>query len=158
AGAQARRPECVLEWARYLGRQGRTGQALECCRQARRQCKPEQVAAATVAVFHTGAPTKADDEEVQRWLAGLIEKEPRAAALVQSLAEIPLARGRFAQAEAASRKVLPLQPNNFVIMNNLAFMLAVRGAGATEALELITRALLVAGPHAVLLDTRAQVY
>jgi tetratricopeptide (TPR) repeat protein len=158
AGSQAKHPESVLELAGYLGRQGQTDQALEYCRQGRGRCKPEAVAATTAAVFGAGEPRKADDEEALQWLAGEIRKNPRSVALVQSLAALHDNRGRPDQAEAGYRKVLQMDPGNVMALNNLAFLLAVRGAGAAEALELITRALRVAGPTAELLDTRAQVY
>jgi tetratricopeptide (TPR) repeat protein len=158
AAAEAKLPESVLELAGYLGRQGQVDQALDLCRRARRRCAPEAVAGSTVAVLRAGEPRKADCAEVGRWLVGEIEKNPRSAALLQMRAELFENQGRAEQAEAAYRRVLRVDPGHLLALNNLAYLLALRGGDAAEALGLINRALRVAGPRAELLDTRAVVY
>jgi Tfp pilus assembly protein PilF len=51
-----------------------------------------------------------------------------------------------------------VEPNHLVALNNLAWLLAHRGAKGEEALALINQALLAYGPRGDLLDTRALVF
>jgi tetratricopeptide (TPR) repeat protein len=67
-------------------------------------------------------------------------------------------RGRHDEAVARYREALRQEPNNTIALNNLAYLLALQGRQATEALGLINRAPEVAGPMPDLPDTRAVVY
>src|SRR5262249_17473717 len=63
---------------------------------------------------------------------------------------------RFTDAEAFYRKVLGRKPGDFVALNNLAFLLALRGQ-ADEAAGFIDTCITAVGPGGEVLDTRAVV-
>jgi tetratricopeptide (TPR) repeat protein len=65
---------------------------------------------------------------------------------------------RYDQTERLYRKVLQASSENLEALNNLAWLLAFEGGKDREALELIDRAIEIAGSHPSLLDTRAVVY
>jgi predicted Zn-dependent protease len=54
--------------------------------------------------------------------------------------------------------VLAADPQNVVALNNLGYLLALHGKGAAEAMELLNRAIALAGPTPELVDTRAVIH
>jgi cellulose synthase operon protein C len=74
-----------------------------------------------------------------------------------SLADYYQYAGQRENAIAAYRQVLEREPNNIVALNNLAWTLASDSQKAAEALELVERAINLAGPMDDLLDTRARI-
>jgi tetratricopeptide (TPR) repeat protein len=74
---------------------------------------------------------------------------------VADLAEM---QHRFADAIQLYRQALATDSNNIVALNNLAWILAHERRDLPQALEMIQRAVALAGPIVDLLDTRAKVY
>lgn len=70
------------------------------------------------------------------------------------LAERAIASGEHAEAEALYRKILPMQPDNALILNNLAWVAGQ--LGREDALPLALRALEQAPTSAAVLDTVAE--
>ena len=62
--------------------------------------------------------------------------------------------GRTAEATALNRKVLELDPNNIVALNNLAWALCEQNGQYQEALELADKGLKIAPNYVDLLETR----
>jgi tetratricopeptide (TPR) repeat protein len=158
AEAQEARPECFLTMAYFLARRDHAGEALDFCDRAAARCNTEAVADTAVAVLRLSRPTAAERDHVRNWLDEELRKTPASAGLLVSRADLFEQYGDYASAERIYRDVLARQPNNVAALNNLAWLVAVQAGKGEEALELIGRALELAGPIAGLLDTQACVY
>ena len=87
-----------------------------------------------------------------------IEKFERHPSLLLSLAEIRTKQTRYGEAESLYREAIEKNPENAVAMNNLAVLLALQGIKLDEALDLVKKAIEIAGPLGSMLDSRASVY
>jgi tetratricopeptide (TPR) repeat protein len=74
------------------------------------------------------------------------------------LADLQGQRGKYQEEEQIYDKVLSIDPNNIIAMNNRAWLLALRSGNGSAAQPLIESALAVLGPRPELLDTRAMVH
>ncbi len=164
-------PQNVLALAAFLGRQGRSQEALNLCDQARRTLPVAAVGAAGVAVLRCGPCTPEQQQLVEGWLQQALQDDPDALAVRLSLADLRDLQGRWEEAESQYRRILKRTPDHVVALNNLAWSLAARdgkggealgealgeglGEAPAEAMELVNRAIALAGPVAELLDTRA---
>jgi tetratricopeptide (TPR) repeat protein len=149
-------PEGLLSFSAFLGRRKRFSEALDLCARAWKACPPEAVAAVCVAVVRGGAGPE-HVKRVEGWLNGAVGKGAATAGLTLALANLRDLQGRYDDSEALYRRALARDPSNALALNNLAFLLALRGGKVAEATRLIDRALEHAGPEAQLLDTRAVV-
>lgn len=113
-------------------------------------------ASALIAALRAGHADEAHCKQVETWLRDTAAKDP-AVTIDLHLADLAELRDDLDGAIALYRKVLGREKGNLVAMNNLAWVLAHRGP-SPEALELIQRAVALAGPVPDLLDTRAKVY
>jgi tetratricopeptide (TPR) repeat protein len=155
----AQRPEKVLALVACLGRQGRVAEALDLCEKAWQSCPPAAVAGACLAVLHVGTPTPAQMQRVERWLEAARARNAKADPnLLMCLADLRDLQGRYGEAIALYRQVLAQDPHHVMVLNNLAYLLALKEGKGNEALDLLKKALTTAGPLAELLDTRALVY
>jgi tetratricopeptide (TPR) repeat protein len=160
--AEAREPEAALVLAGYLGRCGRTADALDVCDRAWETCPAAAVAEASLTALHAGRPDEAQLARVGRRLQAALEKQPGQPALTLCLASLEELRGRYDSAVALYRKVLQSDGRNVVAKNNLAvaennlaWILALRDGKGEEALAHAGRAVEILGPRPEVLDTRA---
>ncbi len=155
--ARSERPESVLVLVRFLGRQQRPGEAFDLCERAWTTCPPEAVASASVALVRASHNAAGAVERVDRWLETACRKHPDIPALLVCLADMRNVQGRYDEAERLYRQALDRDQQNAQGLNNLAWLLALRGEKANEARERINSALELVGPEQSLLDTRAVV-
>jgi len=87
-----------------------------------------------------------------------IKKFNRHPAMLLALAELRTRQMNYDEAEAFYREVLDKYPDHAVAMNNLSVLLALQGVKLDEALELVDKAIEIAGPLGSMLDSRASVY
>jgi tetratricopeptide (TPR) repeat protein len=113
-------------------------------------------ASATIEALRAAHADDAQCASTEQWLMGEA-RQRRTHDLVMHLADLEEMKHNFHDAEDLYREVLKTQPDNVVAMNNLAWVMAHYKPN-TEALELVQRAITIAGPLADLLDTRAKVY
>jgi tetratricopeptide (TPR) repeat protein len=152
-----------LRYAAFLGRRGRVRDALDECERARGQGLPEEAAASAVGILRAGDPGQknfpASCARVEGWLRAGVEQGKSPPAFLALLAEFHDVRGDFAQAIACNAEALRHSPDNVVVLNNLAWLLALKEhqRQGDEALRLIDRAVAVAGPLPPLMDTRGTV-
>jgi tetratricopeptide (TPR) repeat protein len=156
--ATAGRPDAALPLAGFLGNTGRIPGALAICEPAWRNCPPEAVARVCVAAVRQPQATDEHRRRVEKWLRDAIAKHPQMVVLQVTLADLYDAGGRHDEAMALYRRILQTGPDNVVALNNLAFVLTMRGDQPDEALALVNRAIDIAGPLPEFLDTRAVIY
>jgi tetratricopeptide (TPR) repeat protein len=156
--ARSEKPESILVVAQYLGRQKRLPEALDLCERAWQSCPPEAVSATAVGALYAAPANDPQCRRVAGWIEAAMRKAPQTLALPFYLAVVHERQGRYADAEALYRQVIQRDNGKEGPLNNLAWLLALRGGSGTEALSLINCALELAGPTARLLDTRAVIY
>jgi tetratricopeptide (TPR) repeat protein len=153
--AQSQQPKALLTRAAFLGRQGRTSEALDCCEQARQTCPPRDVAETCVKVLFAAKVDDAQCRRVGRWIEEAIRSNPDELPLQFDLANVHIMQGRYRDAEAIYQRLGERGANLAGPLNNLAWILALREGKGAEALGLVDRAIATAGPTSSLLDTRA---
>jgi tetratricopeptide (TPR) repeat protein len=140
-----------------LAQNGRTGDAFEALQKSRSAHPPETLAAAQVMILRQGHATEQQKKATAFYLLEELEKKPASTALRVSLADCYQQCNERDKAIAAYRDVLSREPNNIVALNNLAWTLATDRDQSREALDLVQRAIDLAGPIDDLLDTRARI-
>ncbi len=151
------RPQNRLALAVLLGRQGRVNEALDHCEQLwNATTNPEELVKGTLDVlsFPGGDRAMTQFDRVASWMEKGLEKQPKSPLLVIGLAGIRERQGRFQDAEAVYAQGVQQGQNNATVLNNLAWLMALRNGDENKALDLINRALKLGGPIPELLDTR----
>jgi tetratricopeptide (TPR) repeat protein len=151
------RPESALALATFLASHKRLQEALDLCDQVASRCVPEVVAGVLVASLRLAEPTDADRKRVKDWLDAAARKKPDSMGLLVARADLLDACGDYEGSERVYRELLQRDKNNILALNNLAWLLAVRENKGEEALNMIKRAIELAGPGGDLLDTEASV-
>ncbi len=153
------RPGQEMLLAAFLARQGRIGSALKEIESAwNRSDNAVTLAQALSAVLKSSAAGPQEIQQAMKFLEAALAKHDRATGLLLVGGDVSAHRGDYDQAEVAYRDILVLERDNVVAMNNLAVLLALRQIKLDEAMELINRAISMAGPVAAMLDSRASVH
>ena len=96
-------------------------------------------------------------ERLDAILSAALEKYARPAALLWVAGRLRDVEGKYDEAEALYREAIQKEPANVAALNELAWLLALRGQKTEEARELIEKAVKLVGPQPSFLDTRAVV-
>jgi tetratricopeptide (TPR) repeat protein len=155
--AGPKHPESSLLLASFLAGHDRISEALDLCERLTARCQPEMIAGVAVGSLRLGQPTAAERDRVQSWLAAEIRKKPESPELLVARADLLDACGDYAGSVKVYRDLLSRRPDNILALNNLAWLLAVHENKGDEALQLIDRAIKIAGPIGDFLDTQASV-
>ncbi len=91
-------------------------------------------------------------------LDAALAANPQSLPLINVLTELKVDEGNFAAAKDLCRQTLAKDPANYRARNNLGLLLALSGDNLDEALSLVNRAIELAGPLPLLLDSRAVVH
>jgi tetratricopeptide (TPR) repeat protein len=162
AARDGARPEDVLLPINSLVRQKRYGDALALMEQAwQTKCPPEVLAGPHAGLLRAANVSGEPLARAERLIRAALERPGSAkakAALLFALAGLEDQCGRFEGAEDCYRRVVAADRDHAAALNNLAWLLALRGRKGAEALPLIQQALAAVGPRPDLLDTRALVY
>ncbi len=156
--AQPGQPMNALILAEYLGRRGRTGEALDLCDRAWTTCPAGQVSVSSLRVLFTANFTEADSRRVADRLASAIKAAPDDVSLTFCLANVRILQTRYADAEAIFRSAFDRNKTNPSPLNNLAWLLVMQDGKASEALETINRAIAISGSIPEFLDTRGLIH
>jgi tetratricopeptide (TPR) repeat protein len=150
-----------LAYAAFLGRQGRIKEAIDVCEPLWNAApNPEPLVSTVIeALFPAKAePDAAQVERVSQWIERGIKQNPKSALFLIALGNIRERQKRYAEAEELYRLVIQQGGNDVIPLNNLAWLMALKGNKGTVPLDLINRAIALRGPIPEFLDTRAIVY
>lgn len=142
--------------AGFLGRQGRTDQALAFIGERAGTLPPVGVAGlGTEVLYHSPKVGAAEAQQVEGWIRLAAEKGLPEADALTLRAVVRVAEGRYDDAirlyEAAVGKGTP----DPLTMNNLGYLLAIQGGRAADGLAWVRKARDAAGPQPGILDTEA---
>jgi len=90
-------------------------------------------------------------------ISGALEQHGDDVELLMSVAVLQVTRGDEEEAIRLFRRVIEVAPDNTLALNNLATLLGERESDRAEALEVVARAIKVAGRNAALLDTQGTI-
>ncbi len=157
AETEAKTPASALALVAFLSRQGKTIDALNLCDQYASKLPPGQLAMALVSVANTSKPLKSELERIETKVKALQTAHKDDKGVSFALANLFGTMKRPAQAESLYRELLQKEQNNPVVLNNLAWLISDRSEASKEALQLIDKAIQLAGPEGALLDTRGMI-
>jgi cellulose synthase operon protein C len=141
----------------FLGRQGRTNEALDLLSRVWDNSNP----AALSQVVSVLLRNNINKEQVQRLdtiLQSALKHFDRPIPLLMIEAELCSKQGRYAAAEGCYREVILKAPGNADALSDLALLLALQGSKLDEASRLVKQAIDVAGPVGAMLESRAMVH
>jgi tetratricopeptide (TPR) repeat protein len=155
-------PKKALLLVDFLVRQKRIDEAFNQLDDCWKSAEIAQIAATCRLIMNQPAIAPSQLTQLDAVLSAALEradeaKKPRAAALLLVAGGLRDKLGKYADAEALYREVLQKDATNVTALNELAWLLALRGQKLDEAQELIGRAIELLGPLPSLLDTRANV-
>jgi tetratricopeptide (TPR) repeat protein len=157
--SQDHSPPRLAILAQCLVREAKVDEALEVCESVAHMGRLDLASDVGMGALRSRPPNDAQCRRVEGWLNDIINgKDGNQGRALMQLAGLHELRQRYNEAEAVYRELLRREPRNSASLNNLAWLLALRGEKLSEALELINRALELSGKWPSLLDTRAQIY
>ncbi len=102
------------------------------------------------------------DEEALQMAEGLLQavlaRHPNSLSSLMILGMLMQGEGRHEEAAALNRKILELDPNNIIAMNNLAWVLCEEQGQPEEALTLAEKGMTIASEYTDLIDTRGVIH
>jgi tetratricopeptide (TPR) repeat protein len=160
-------PRKVFSLADFLGRYRDPDQCMELLEKSYRPEYAEATARVAIAVDRHQRDEVGDkyDDQITGWLNRAILESPDSITLQILLAEFEDLRTNYGDAAAIYQKLLSRRdltgPPRAVVLNNLAFLIAVAGSSTEVGLDplvLVQEAADILGPTADILDTRAVIY
>lgn len=94
---------------------------------------------------------------IEPLIAESLEAHPHNTSLLLSVAVLRTFQNEASKAEQLYRRVLSRDPNNLVALNNLAVLLAEHDSTSLEAVDMVDRALVLAGTNDAVLDSKGLV-
>ena len=147
-------PEGIGPLAISLQQQGRVTEAIRVCLDAARADSSPRPAVVLVRVLTSGQATKADFELAEPLLSEAVEEYKDNTVLLWAVGNVRIMQDRYDDAVKLYRQALALDPKNPDALNNLATLLSEESDTRVEALQLVERAIQLAGPTPALLDTK----
>ncbi|MDA1013450.1 MAG: tetratricopeptide repeat protein [Planctomycetota bacterium] len=136
-----------------LVEQGKTANAIEIIKQSRRK-HPELAAEAWVMCFGRTSNDPQVLHELETWLSQSLRENSDNIRLRHALADVYLTAERYDEAIAEYQRIVDRDHTYVSAINNLSWLRAVTAIADKSTLELIDRAIQIAGHQAQLLDTR----
>ena len=141
----------------FLARQNRIDEALDLCNAISESASAPLLARISLGVLRAG---RATPEQIARVEARIVEAAEKAApesktGFELAMAELREIQGRYPDVLQIYRGLLDRNDRNVLALNNLAWFQSFDPAGRRASLDLINRAVQLAGPDPELLDTRA---
>lgn len=149
-------PRGLEAWIVFLMGRGEAARAVNACLERLPAAKGAERTAFLVLAAHAvqgdGVAPEALNN-VSQLLADELAQQPGSFPLVRSLAGLRLSQGAYAESIERYRECSKQQPDDIVVLNNLAIALSKSGSH-DEARETIGKAIKTAGPKLELLDTK----
>ena len=150
------RPEAAMGLAGLLAYAGRVDQALEQLQRLEPLLPPPVRAGAGLALLRNASVSEMVASEVLRWIDDGLRQQPQNLTLQLYRAEYHAVRHEVEQAIQLYEAMLREHPDQVIVLNNLAWLLAADSQQAQRALQLVNRAIQRVGLTGDLLDTRAR--
>ncbi len=144
--------------ARLLVELNRTAEAVELCLKVSESDLSSQVIATLGQILASGRASIDDVGRVQFVIMSGANRYPREADVQFAAGMVRYMQGNSQEAIDNFRSVIGLQPDHVPARDKLAQILSHSAQTQTEAEQLITQALALAGPQPALLDTQAMVW
>ena len=157
AAVQAKQPAAVLVLADFLARHDRVAEALTICSDAlTNKVNPDLIGRHAVGVVRVGDATADLAARAEAVVQRAIQAQPQSVDLQISFAELRDAQKRYDEAKQVYRALLKRGSRDQidVVLNNLAWLLAVQEGNTAEAMTVVNQAIEAQGPDGNLLDTR----
>jgi cellulose synthase operon protein C len=151
-------PGDQLRMAALLCRQGDVDGALALLEAKWRESQPQSIAETIVVMLREGKAGAHQRQRAEDVLIAALRQFDRPHLLLMALADFYTVEERYKEAERLYREILERNSMHAVAMNNLAVLLGHQKRNLDEALQLINRAIAIAGPVGAMLDSRATVY
>jgi tetratricopeptide (TPR) repeat protein len=143
--------------AGFLARHGKTQEALAIVSDRWADSNPAAIAQA-LSVIGSGKSSPSQIQQAEGIFKDALKKFDRATPLLLGIAVLCANSDRDDEAEIYYREVIAKDPNNAEALNNLAGLLSHQPNRLEEAMQLVNRAIDVAGPMSAILDTRAVIF
>lgn len=151
------RPAAVGRLAACRAAQGQTSQAVELALADRPGVDALAKAEALARIFVTSTPSDDDWAAAEPVFKAAAEAHADRADLLTSIANVYIVRDQIAPAVALLEKALAIQPENLIVLNNLASLLGESLDRAADALTYVDRAIELSGSTPNLLDTKGTI-
>jgi predicted Zn-dependent protease len=143
--------------AQSLMAQDKRKEAVEFCLSVSEGKPSPEIATLLASVMTATEKPVAELPDVQAAIEATMDDHSENIELLQAEAVRRASRGRYEDSIALFRRILAINPDHALTLNNLATMLAERPNQRAEALEHIQRAIEIGGRQAVLLDTQGTI-
>jgi tetratricopeptide (TPR) repeat protein len=155
AKAREARPDSYREMAYWLLEQGRVSESIRVCLESARHDDSFRPAMVAATVLVRSGASEDNCRAAEPLISESVKRFSDEPDLLFTIATLRLIQQRNDEAIGLFRRVLHLDPEHLLAMNNLAMLLAEQPRSQTEALEIIDRAIGLAGPKVELHDTKA---
>jgi tetratricopeptide (TPR) repeat protein len=140
-----------------LARQDRAAEAIQVCLTGSQTDKSAAAGITMARILVCGQPTAENFRLAEPLLADAVKSHNDNSDLLVAVANVRTIQQRFDDARALNRRALELKPNHLMALNNQATLMAETPSLRQEALEYIERAIEVAGPQPMFLDTKGTI-
>ena len=158
AGDANATPDQVLKLAAFLGQHGQADEAMALIEGVQEDADPASLIGVCTNAVHGGKATPSQAERIEAVVEAALDKQTPSAKTLLILADLRIAQERFDDVEDAYRRVIELDADNVIALNNLAVLSALKKENLDEAVRMIDRAINLAPPNGILLDSQATVY
>lgn len=152
-----KKPSAYGPLAVCLAAQHRVEEAVQLCLQAMTADSSSQPVLTLASLMLLGTASQDDFQTVEPVLVDAVNAHPDDAKLLSAVADVRAVQGKLDDAIRLYEQALTLQPNNVLVMNNLATILGEQSQQHAKARKHIDHAIELAGPSPPLLDTKGMV-
>lgn len=151
-------PNGYVRLVSALAGQGRMQDVIDVCTQAAQSDHSAQPASLLATILVSEKAGQEKFQQAEPILSKALEDHSEDADLLFSVANMRLFLEQVDEADKLYQRVLELRPRHLAALNNRATLLSEMPQRSEEALELIDRAIELAGEQAALLDTKGMIF